>query len=422
MRVAMFSNTYLPFVGGLTMSVSSYAASMRSCGHEVLVVVPEFEGQPEEETGVLRVPAIKHFANSRFSIPLFVYPQLSAALDAFQPDLLHAHHPYLLGDTALREASLRGLPLVVTHHTHALLYEYNLPEGLKWLAKFLDGLSTGFANLCDAVIAPSEGVRRELEAAGVERPIHVIPTGLEEARFARGDGAGFRAAHGIPSDAYVIGHVGRLAPEKNLGFLLPAVLDALHRIPGAYALIVGTGDMEESLHAQAAASPQGDRVCFAGVCTGRELTEAYHAMDVFAFASYSETQGMVVAEAMTAGKPVVALRARGVEDILRDGVNGRMVEEEDGAAFAEALHTMWCQRGDAWAERCRSSAKPFSLEVCTTRLLELYGALIDEATERPAPRDDTAWRQVIAAAEAQYDITANAVNAIISALKSSGDS
>jgi len=177
MRVAMFSNTYLPFVGGLTMSVSSYAASMRSRGHEVLVVVPEFEGQPEEETGVLRVPAIKHFANTRFSIPLFVYPQLSAALDAFAPNLLHAHHPYLLGDTALREASLRGLPLVVTHHTHALLYEHNLPEGLKWLAKFLDGLSTGFANLCDAVIAPSEGVRRELEAAGVDRPIHVIPNG-----------------------------------------------------------------------------------------------------------------------------------------------------------------------------------------------------------------------------------------------------
>jgi len=422
MRVAMFSNTYLPFVGGLTISVSSYAASMRRRGHEILVVVPEFDGQPEQEEGVLRVPAIKHFANTRFSIPLFVYPELSEAMDALQPEILHAHHPYLLGDTALREATIRGLPLLVTHHTHAMLYEHNLPDGLKWLAKFIDGLSSGYANLCDAVIAPSEGVRSELEAAGVERPIHVIPTGLDVARFESGDGAGFRATHGIPGDAYVIGHVGRLAPEKNLGFLLPAILDALNRIPEACALIVGTGDMEDALRAQAAESPHGDRVYFAGVYTGQELTDAYHAMDVFAFASYSETQGMVVAEAMTAGKPVVALHARGVEDLLRDQVNGRVVEGEDSEAFGEALHWMWTRRAEPWAERCRESAEPYSMEVCTTRMLDLYAALISSAAERPVPRDDNAWRQFIAAAEAQYGITANAVNAIVTALKSAGES
>ncbi|MBI1320381.1 MAG: glycosyltransferase [Candidatus Hydrogenedens sp.] len=421
MHIAMFSNTYLPFVGGLTISVASYAESIRKRGHRVLVVAPEFDGQAEDETDVLRVPAIKHFANSRFSIPLVLPGEFHDALDDFAPDLIHAHHPYLLGDTALREATTRAVPLVVTHHTHALLYASNLPEKLKWLAMFLDDLGIGYCNLCDAVIAPSQGVRRELAGAGVTQPMHVIPTGLDEERFGSGDGAAIRKRFDIPEDAYLIGHVGRLAPEKNLGFLMPVLLDALERLPEAHLLIVGKGDMDEELRAMAAASPHADRVCFAGVSTGQDLVDAYYAMDVFAFASYSETQGMVLAEAMTAGTPVVALEARGVEDILEDGVNGRMISGEDSEAFTEALVWMHERRSDDWSERCRKSAEPFGMQSCTTRVLALYEDLIASRAGEPAPRDEGSLQRLLSAATAQYDIGANAINAVISALSTPVD-
>src|SRR5262249_7317091 len=172
------------------------------------------------------------------------------------------------------------------------------------LRTFAAALATSFANKCDHVVAPSQSVADILRERGVSVPVSAIPTGIDPGRFAEGDGRAARARHGVPEGAFVVGHVGRLAPEKNLPFLARAVAGFLRTCERAHFLVVGSGPSEEEVGRTFADAGLADRLHLTGTLEGQELADAYHALDVFAFASQSETQGMVLAEAMTAGVPV----------------------------------------------------------------------------------------------------------------------
>src|SRR5262249_10835710 len=161
--------------------------------------------------------------------------------------------------------------------------------------------------LCDGVIAPSASIASLIKRRGVTAPVTVVPTGIDTAAFAAGNGADFRRRFKVPARAFVAGHVGRLAPEKNLGFLAKAGAPFLKQNPRAWFLVIGSGPSEDALKKTFATHGVGDRLVLAGSHTGRSLHDGYRAMDVFAFSSRSETQGLVVAEAMAAGRPVVAL-------------------------------------------------------------------------------------------------------------------
>lgn len=410
MHIAMFTNTYLPLVGGASISVSRYARTLRSRGHQVLVVVPSYDDEPESEQGVHRTPALKRFRGTRFSVPLPLKLHLDDVLDDFRPGLIHAHHPFLMGDTALREAITRNLPVVVTHHTHMGQYIQFIPDEVQWLATYIHEICVGHANLCDAVIAPSTGVKDELLEAGVSQPIEVIPTGVDTAEYAKGNGAVFRERFEFPEDTLVLGYVGRLAPEKNLAFLSRCVAETLRRNPDMHFLVVGGGDNESEMRAIFEDNSLTGRVRFAGVQKGQDLVDAYHAMDLFVFASKSETQGMVLTEAMAAGTPVVALEARGVEDVVEDGHNGRMVRTEETGAFADAVCGARGQL-DALAAGTRETARRFSLAVCTDKLAALYERLLREHGHTRS-RDANTWETLVHRFEAEWVIWLNRASAI----------
>ncbi|HEX6199264.1 MAG TPA: glycosyltransferase, partial [Thermoanaerobaculia bacterium] len=315
MNVLVLTNTFTPHVGGVARSVERFVAEYRRQGHRVLVVAPELGLAPEVEEGVVRVPALVGFTGGDFAVPVPMPGRVAAAVERFGPHVVHSHHPFLLGDTALRLAAARGLPVVFTHHTLYECYTHYVPGDSPRMRRFAIELAVGYCNLCDAVIAPSESVEGLLRERGVTAPIRVIPTGVDLAGFAAGDGTAFRAAHGIPADALVVGHVGRLAPEKNLGFLARAVARLLEARPGARFLVVGDGPARETVTEELVRRGLGERLHAVGVLGGAELVSAYRAMDVFAFASHSETQGMVLTEAMAAGVPVVAVDASGVREV-----------------------------------------------------------------------------------------------------------
>ncbi|HSK41140.1 MAG TPA: glycosyltransferase, partial [Arenibaculum sp.] len=241
MNVLMMTNTFTPFVGGVTRSVETFTQSFRQAGHRVLIVAPACDGAPEMETDVIRVPAVQNFNGTDFSVMLPIPGFLTAAVERFDPDVVHSHHPFLLGGTALRLARMRGLPLVFTHHTLYDRYTHYVPGDSSTLRRLAANLSTSYAAICDQVFAPSESVAEMLRMRGVTSPVDVVPTGVPVEMLRRGSGEGFRAAVGIPQDAFVIGHVGRLAREKNLGFLCEAVIRVLARRPDAHLLLVGTG-------------------------------------------------------------------------------------------------------------------------------------------------------------------------------------
>lgn len=416
MNIVMLSNTYAPHVGGVARSIAAFARQYRERGHKVLIVAPEFDNQQSDEKDVVRISAIQHFNGSDFSVALPVSGLLSDTLDAFQPDIVHAHHPFLLGMTALRIARYRQLPLVFTHHTLYEQYTHYVPGDSPMLRRFAVQLVTRYANLADMVFAPSESIASLLLERGVRTPINVVPTGVELPQFCQGDGAGFRRKMDIPQKAFVVGHIGRLAPEKNLQFLATSVARFINAgftntasaniPPEVHCLVVGTGPSEADIRAIFAQAGVTERLHLAGIQTKQTLADAYHAMDVFAFASTSETQGMVITEAMAAGRPVVALDASGVREVVKDKVNGRLLAEENTTTFAEALQWVAEQSTEnrlALAQAARETAERYSMPNTANRAMDCYQELLKKNTTSHDQEDDL-WMRLLDLIKAEWNI------------------
>jgi 1,2-diacylglycerol 3-alpha-glucosyltransferase len=370
---------------------------------------------------VVRISAIQNFNASDFSVALPIHPQLGDAVDAFGPDVVHAHHPFLLGITALRLARHRGLPLVFTHHTLYEQYTHYLPGDSPVLKRFAIELATRYANLTDQVFAPSESIRELLQERGVTTPIAVVPTGVCLERFAQGDGNGFRRQTGIPETACVVGHLGRLAPEKNLEFLAEAVAEFMRSNSGAHFLVVGTGPSETAIRDILARSGVVERLHIVGILQQQQLADALHAMDVFAFASTSETQGMVLTEAMAAGLPVVALDAPGAREVVRDMHNGRLLAEATPAAFSAALRWVVELPPEQLRELKRAAlatAGAFSIPRTADKALACYDALVS-ASNPDAGRDELRWEGVMTFMKTEWEILKSVAQASDAALGTS---
>lgn len=379
MNILMVTNAFFPHVGGVARSVQAFTSEFRRAGHRVVVVAPIFEAIQEQEADVVRVPAIQNFNGSDFSVPMPVSGKIISALKSYAPQIVHSHHPFLLGDTALRVAATRDIPVVFTHHTMYEKYTHYVPGDSPRLQRFVLDLVTGYCNLCDAVIAPSATVAETVIRRGVKVPVEVIPTGVDVGLFAAGDGDAFRRKMGIPPDAFLIGHVGRLAPEKNLVFLSRCVIRFLTRNSRARFLLAGEGQLKKRIEQEFASHGMADRISSLGVMDHPELASVYRSMDVFAFASQTETQGMVVTEAMAAGVPVVAVDAPGVREVVRDGQNGRLLPREDTEDFVSAL--AWVAglsppERERLSGRVAETADAFSLPRTAAKTLSLYDSLV----------------------------------------------
>ena len=375
MKILMMTNTYAPMVGGIEESIRSFTAKFEELGHEVMIVAPECEGTPPDEVGVIRLRAIQNFNHSDFSIALPMSGLLPELMKTFTPDIIHCHHPFWMGDIALRLSSQFRIPLVFTYHTMFEQHMHYLPVQNEGTKRFIIDLFTGYANLSNQVIVPSESVRAILLERGVKTPMEVIPTGVDLQEFSKGDGNVIRKRLGIPLNAVVIGSIGRLALEKNLEFLSRSVAAYLKKEPKVHFLVGGDGPLKDQIKKIFEEQGARKRLHLAGVLKGQDLVDCYHAMNIFAFASLSETQGIVLVEAMAAGVPVVAVDAPGVREVVKDGYNGRLIFQENQNHFLEAL--AWCLKQPASEfERMRKNAqattKEFAVDLCASRMLKIY--------------------------------------------------
>lgn len=426
MKIVMFTNTYLPLVSGVTRSVETFSDDLRTLGHEVHVVCPTFQGATKSTDTIMRVPAIQNFNGSDFSVRIPLPGAIGRHLHKFPPDLIHSHHPFLLGDAALRKARELGRPLVFTHHTMYEDYTHYVPVNQQRLRQFVIRLSTDYANLCDHVVAPSESVADVLRQRGVESPITVIPTGVDRDLFASGNGRAMRKRLGIPPTSKVIGHLGRLAPEKNLDYLAEAIARYLGRDAAGESccLIVGSGPSQEQIERIFRDRGVGERLYMAGKRAGQELADAYAAMDLFVFASKTETQGMVLAEAMAAGKPVIALDAPGVREVVHSDEVGRLLDgDADAEVFAEAI-AQFPLAGDAYARHARAAserARKFSREQCSRRLAALYEQLERQARRETGGEQHTAWDSLLVRLQTESDLLAAKTHALVAATEGDSD-
>lgn len=418
MRIIMMTNTYFPIVGGLEQSVYSFSEEFKALGHEVLIVTPTFQGAPVEEPGVIRLPAFQKFSWTIFSVNFPVSRLLTRLMEEFSPDIVHSHCPFFMGDFALRLSRQHAIPLVFTYHTMFEEYVQDWPIKNEGVKRFLVKLAAGYANSVDRLIVPCESVQEILLKRGVKTLMEVVPTGVDLKRFANGDGQGFRKRNQIPLDALVIGHAGRLASEKNLDFLVNCMVEVLKQEPRAHALIVGKGSSEEMIKNAFEKAGLKERLHLVGVLHYQHLVDAYFAMDVFAFASLSETQGIVLIEAMASGVPVVALDAPGARDIVKADHNGRLLKEMDQHSFVDSLiRVLSCspEESQAMKQSARMTAQEYTIEISAKRMLEVYEDARSRKSISVGKRNSSQylflWRL-----RAEWDIYINYIRSIITSI------
>ena len=345
MRVLFVSDVYFPRVNGVSTSIRTFRSDLAQLGVETTLVTPAYPGAPEDtDRSIIRVPsgAVPRDPEDRRFLGGPLRKVLDAALAA-KVDLVHIHTPFIAHYAAAKFARTHGIPVVATYHTFFEDYLHHyvpiLPRGIgRWIARRFT------LSQCDDVaelISPSAPMREALLAYGVTTPIEVLPTGLPAESFVQGDGARFRKAFDLPPDRPLLLYVGRVAYEKNIDFLLRMFVRLRVRRPDALFVIAGEGPALPHLTKLARELGVESQVRFIGYLDrSNELPDCYAAGNAFVFASRTETQGLVLLEAMAQGTPVVSTAELGTRSILTAECGAYVVPEEEetfAAAVAEAL-------------------------------------------------------------------------------------
>lgn len=326
MRIAMMTNNYKPFVGGVPVSIERLTDSLRKAGHEVTVFAPTYRNM-EEEAGVVRYRSLIRNVYKGAVVPDGMDPLIEKAFRAGNFDVIHVHHPMVIGWTALYLSQKYHVPMVFTYHTRYEQYLHYM--GMSCMKDMMPAYIRSFAAKCDGVIAPTPGMKDYLEKIEVEAPVTVLPTGIADDGFLP-DGEKVRGLReALAGDRkYLFCTVARLAKEKNLEFLLDSLFLRKEQGNADFKLVlVGEGPEGENLKKYVRQLGMEDEIIFAGKVPNREVKNYCAAADLFLFSSTSETQGIVSLEAMAAGTPVLAVDATGTADIVKNGKNGYLVKE-----------------------------------------------------------------------------------------------
>ncbi|HBN15049.1 MAG TPA: glycosyl transferase family 1 [Pseudohongiella sp.] len=327
LRVSMFTNNYLPFIGGVPISIDRLHQGLQAAGHQVQIVAPRYRNSPASESGVLRLPSLLPFGHQKeFRLANIFLPRLFRQVRQFKPDVIHVHHPFWLGRAGLVIGRILGAPVVYTYHTRLEHYAHYVPLPTPLFRNLISHtLVKRFANLCDAVIVPTSSAEEYLRIIGVKSPIFVQPTGIEYQRFSEHDNsAAARLKKELNlSDEKVLISISRLSREKNIDFMLEGLAQLKSRCDQSFRLLlIGDGHDRQRLSARIESLGLKQHVTLIGSVPPDQIASYCQLGDLFVFASRSETQGMVVLEAMAAGMPVVVVRSSGIDDIVQQGVNG----------------------------------------------------------------------------------------------------
>ncbi|MGB7816994.1 MAG: glycosyltransferase [Methylotenera sp.] len=385
MNILLISDVYFPRVNGVSTSVRTFTEQLQELGHYVHLIAPDYGVETEDEAWITRVPARKIFFDPEDKLKKYSEVlRLLPVLQGKQFDLVHIHTPFVAHYAGLKLAKLLEIPVVETYHT---FFEDYLHHYLPWIPKFAArGLARRISkkqcNQVDAIVAPSKPMLDVLRNYGVDVQAEVIATGLQASSFGEANGELFREKYGIPLQRPMLLYVGRVAHEKNIGFLLEVVKYLSAEIPEILLVITGEGPAEANLRASVKSLGIEKNVQFIGYLDrNTELNACYQAADVFVFASKSETQGLVLLEAMAQGTPVVAIAELGTASILIEG-EGAMIAADNESEFAQRVHhllTNHAQRKQL-GERAREYAQSkWSAATQAERMIQFYDALINKA-------------------------------------------
>lgn len=386
MRILMISDVYFPRINGVSTSIQTFRRGLHAAGHETILIAPEYPGAPpDRETAVLRVPSrgVPRDPEDR-AMKLGALRALRAEIERLEPDLVHIQTPFIAHYQGTALARALRVPVVETYHTYFEEYLHHyVPLMPRAVMRFVARRFTvSQCNVLDSLVVPSRAMEQALLDYGVRCPMHIIPTGMEMERFAGGDGQRFRAQLGIAPGQPVLVHVGRIAHEKNIEFLFRMFARIVRSKPGAVFIVAGEGPALASCKAYVRSLGIAQHVRFVGYLSReRELLDCYRAGDLFVFSSRTETQGLVLLEAMALGVPVVSTAHMGTADIMNPQRGARVAPDDEGE-FANIVVQLLedAPRRAAMSAEARAYAATWSASAMADRLAGLYSAVLGQAS------------------------------------------
>lgn len=370
MRAGFFTEVYHPVVNGVVASIDALAAGLRGLGHEVSIFAPSAPGQDADEPPVFRIPSLPLPIASpyRLTVPRMPRAPRESVLGGLQ--IVHAHSPFVTGWMAARTARRFHVPLVYTYHTRLEEYAHYVPFEPNATRRAAETLTRTYANTADAVIVPTSAMRDRLLELDVEVPIEIVPSGIDLPMFERGRrNAQLRARYGVRDGDRLLVTVSRLAREKNIDLLLRALAMSSARIR---LVIAGDGPYADELRVLAHDLGAANRVEFAGALEREALPDLYASADAFVFASVTETQGLVLAEAMAAGAFVIAPDVRQIREVT--GTAAQLLRA-DPQTFATAFELLPDHPDESRIQRSRAAAQPFDAKTVAQKVENLYEQL-----------------------------------------------
>ncbi|MED5467456.1 MAG: glycosyltransferase, partial [Pseudomonadota bacterium] len=388
LRVTMFTNNYLPFIGGVPISIERLRRGLEHLGDSTQIVAPRYRDQPNQEDAVVRVPSLLAMGEKReFRLANIFLARIRKQVRGFRPDVIHLHHPFWLGSLGLFMARQLRIPAIYTYHTRLEHYAHFVPlPGMLFRNLISHALIKRFANRCDGVIVPTYSTEEYLRMIGVTTPTFVQPTGIEYERFQAvkpADVEALRKKLGLSNEKVFIS-VARLSNEKNIDFMIEAI-DRLRQesdVPFRF-LMIGDGHQRDRLQKKIDSLELGSHFTLVGAVQPEEMALWYNLGDAFLFASKSETQGMVILEAMSAGLPVVAVRSSGIEDVVRDGLNGYKTPENQARWIEKAQRLLEDDKlRTELSDKARAFAADYSIEQFARDVRGIYATSLAAREKR----------------------------------------
>ena len=338
MKIALMTNNYKPFVAGVPISIERLAEGLKQLGHEVIVFAPTYKNMTKEK-GIIRYHSLLKGIYGGFSIPFPLDFRIKEAFEREKFDIIHVHHPMLIGKVAIYLSHKYHIPLVFTYHTRYEQYvHYGLPNKMLTYQPFFNATQKvvekylqQFFLHCDHIFVPTKGMQSYLthNCSYESENISVLPTGISKDNFT----VDIQKRNQIrreycPENGSLFLSVSRIAKEKNMVFLLQCMKEYKNNTKKPFkVLLIGDGPDCEYLKNQTKDMGIEENIIFMGKIPNCALKDYYAASDAFVFASKSETQGIVLLEAFAVGTPVIGVNATGVSDLIKDGINGYLVEE-----------------------------------------------------------------------------------------------
>ncbi|MCL5986237.1 MAG: glycosyltransferase [Actinobacteria bacterium] len=376
MKIGIFTNNYKPLISGITTSISLSMAELRKNGHEVFIFAPDYPDYIDDDPCIFRYPSISTYLHPNFRIPISFSPQVDRKIKDIGIEIVHSQHPFALGPHGYHLGRRSGIPIVFTYNSIYENFSHNVPLPKPIVDWYSINQSINFSNKCDLVIVPTQAVADLIKMRGVKKPVKVISSGIDFSYIERADPKRVLEKYPQLTGKNILLYIGRTSAEKGVDFLVRVFSKVAEKKDDVYFLVVGSPETAE-IPKMVIELGLTDRVIMADDVSYEEVFDYYLAADIFIFASYGETQGLVLTESLSTGLPIVAVKAIGVNEVIDDNITGILVNRDEDLMMDRIIYLLDNPNElKRLSQNASVKARKYSIQDMTIELEKIYEELL----------------------------------------------